>query len=88
MPWKRRRTEGVISREVEGEALVLDTQSQRIHQMNATALFIWTHCERVESAEGLATMLASAFDIDEATALRDVVRTVAELHALELLEDD
>jgi hypothetical protein len=79
---------GVIAREVEGEALLLDTASQRIHQMNATALFIWTHCEQVESAEELARMLASEFDVAEAVALRDVQRTIAELHALDLLDEN
>ena len=41
-----RKIEGaVISREIDDELLVLDTESNRIHQLNRTAGVIWRLCD-------------------------------------------
>jgi len=88
MGWTHTRRPGVIARVVGEEALLLDTEAQRIHQLNATASFIWAHCERAQSAEALAALLAAAFEVNHATALRDVSEVVGKLHALGLLEND
>lgn len=76
----------MVVREVDGEVLVLDTRSNRIHQLNATASLIWRGCREGREPARIASELAVKFDVDEETALRDVHETMSKLRALELLE--
>jgi hypothetical protein len=61
----RRRLKAVMAREVDDGVLLLDTESDRIHQLNQTASFIWSRCDEVASAEEIAVLLAKEFGIDE-----------------------
>lgn len=81
-----RHDESLTVREVDGEILVLDTGSNRIHQLNPTASFIWRMCEQGAAPEAIASALAAEFAVDERTALEDVVKTLADLRSLNLLQ--
>lgn len=81
----RRRESGLAIREVNGEVLVLDTESDKIHQLNRTASFIWHKCGEVESEADIAALLASEFDVEEHIALKDVAETLIRLRALKLI---
>ena len=83
----RRRQDSVMVREVEGELLLLDTSSNRIHQLNRTASFIYQRCEDVDSPHELAAELAIEFDVEEGQALNDVTETLHTLRALELVNE-
>jgi hypothetical protein len=83
----RRRQESVMVREVDGELLLLDTSSNRIHQLNRTASFIYQRCEDVRSPQELAAELAVEFDVEEVQALNDVTKTLHTLRSLELVND-
>ena len=83
----RRRQESVMVREVDGELLLLDTNSNRIHQLNRTASFIYQRCEHVDSADQLAAELALEFDVEEVQALNDVTKTLQALRSLELVNE-
>ncbi len=74
-----------MAREVDGEVLILDTESDLIHQLNATASFIWNGCDGATSEAQIAAALAKAFDIGHDTALKDVLDTVSALRALKLI---
>ena len=80
-----RRDDAVMVREIDGEVLILDGRSDRIHKLNPTASFIWRRCEQGATAEGIASALAGEFAVDPETALADVVRTLDELRSLDLL---
>jgi len=60
----RRRVDSLMVREVDGELLLLDTSSNRIHQLNRTASFIWQRCDDVGSEAELAAELAVEFDVE------------------------
>jgi coenzyme PQQ synthesis protein D (PqqD) len=81
----RRRREGILAREVVDDMLLLDTESGEIHQLNETASFIWRNCEEALSIEGLAAVLASAFDVSHDVATRDVAEALRRMRALNLL---
>jgi len=81
----RRRLDSVMVREVDGELLLLDTNSNRIHQLNRTASFIWQRCDNVASEAELAAELALEFDVEEVQALNDVTKTLHTLRSLELV---
>ena len=83
----KRRT-GVQSRLVEGEMIVLDREHDLIHQFNKTATFIWEHCDGQQSAADIANAVCESFEVDEATATKEVIETLERLQNLELIGDD
>ena len=82
----RRRTD-LIAREVDGEALILDRAAGKVHQLNATAAFIWDHCDGASSMEEMVSWLASAYGVDSDVARRDAAKTVDALEKLGLLAE-
>ena len=83
----KRRT-GVQSRLVEGELIILDREHDLIHQFNKTATFIWEHCDGHQSAAEIANAVCENFDVDEPTAIKEVIETLEKLRDLELIGDD
>lgn len=81
----RRRLVGMMVRDLDSDLLLLDTEADRIHQLNQTATFIWRHVEEAPSPERLAGLLAEAFDVDEQVAQRDVLEALKRLRALNLV---
>ena len=77
-----------ISREVNGEMLVLDGRAELIHQLNPTATFIWQQAQSGSAATEIAAALAEQYDIDLETAHRDVAATLARLKELNLVISD
>ncbi len=86
--WRLKRRTGVQSRLVEGEMIVLDREHDLIHQLNKTATFIWEHCDGQQSAAEIANALCENFEVDEPTAVKEVLETLERLHDLELIGDD
>lgn len=77
-----------ISREVNGEMLVLDGRAELIHQLNPTASFIWQQAQSGSTADGIAAALAEKYDIHLEIAHRDVAATLARLRELNLVTSD
>ena len=77
-----------ISREVNGELLVLDDRAELIHQLNPTASFIWQQAQSGSAAAEIALALAEQYDVDPETAHRDVAATLARLKELNLVTSD
>ena len=82
------RQAGVKVRAIGDDLLLLNTNTHRIHQLNATASFIWRCCERSVSAEEIAKMMSGRFAVDEHKALQDVVETLDRLRELCLVVDE
>jgi len=85
MTFLRRRLNAVTTRQVEQDLLLLDIESDRIHQLNRTASFIWQKCDEATSAEDIARSLAEEFDVEELVALRHVTEALSRLRALNLV---
>lgn len=75
----------MVVREVDGEILVLDTVSNRIHQLNRTASIVWRMTGKGALPHTVAAALTAEFEVDEQTALDDVVEILARLRSLNLL---
>lgn len=82
----RRRLDSVLEREVDGEVILLDAAADLIHQLNATASYIWRRCDGSNSAREIASELTGAYDVDEEQALRDVNTILDTLRSLNLIE--
>jgi hypothetical protein len=79
-----RRTE-FEERVVEGEMVVMDKESEQIHQLNQTAAFIWQLCDGEHDRMQIAEKLATAFEVDVETAEADVSETLNKLEEIGLL---
>ena len=70
---------------VEGEVVILDKKSGKIHQLNSTASFVWSRFDGRTSSAAIVSELVREFDVDFEIARADVARVVAELMELELI---
>ncbi|HWP58354.1 MAG TPA: PqqD family protein [Candidatus Acidoferrales bacterium] len=82
----RRRTD-VRTRLIDGETIVLDRRQELVHQLNRTASYIWQRLDGQRTPAEIAEQICQAFEVDEATALKDVLETIARLRKLDLLEN-
>jgi hypothetical protein len=82
----RKRLDAVMVREVDDNLLLLDTESNRIHQLNHTAGRIWQRCDTA-SPDAIAAELARDYDVGEVQALSDVVTMLERFRALNLVVD-
>ena len=68
------------ARVIDGRAVLMDPDEDRLHHINEVGTFIWTLIvERQLTTSEIATRVAEAFDVDEATARADVESFVNEL---------
>ena len=74
-----------MEREISGELVVLDLETDLIHHFNQTAGFIWRRCDTTCPA-GIAAEIATRYDIDEQRALDDVFKTLDMLRSVRLIE--
>lgn len=81
-----KRRSDVRVRHVEGESVILDRQTGRIHQLNRTASYLWERCDGHATLEDLCAHLLQAFDVEAQTAAADVAAIVRQLQTLHLLD--
>ena len=81
-----KRRSDIRTHVVDGETVVLDRREGMIHQFNKTASFLWELCDGSRNFDQLAQELCEVFEVDFATAQRDVQSTVETLRRSKLLE--
>jgi hypothetical protein len=79
------RRADLVSREVEGEVVILDRATGHVHRLNPTASFIWNQCDGASTPAEIAARLATSFDRTPEHVLGDVTTTLADLTRLGLL---
>ena len=67
--------------------VVLDREAGFIHQLNKTATYIWEQCDGERTAAAIADRVCDVFEVDESTALSDVLEILRRLQDLNLLEN-
>jgi len=70
-----------------GEKLILLPDNGAIHQLNATAGFVWELCDGRTPMTEIVSTFASRYDLSQPAAERDVQAVVGQLAALKLLEE-
>ena len=81
----RKRAGSLVVREVHDGILLLDMGAAQIHQLNATAGFIWRQCDGVASAAEIAASVAREYEVEQGAAAKDVEMALSELRALNLV---
>lgn len=70
---------------VDDETVILDQDGEHIHQLNATASFIWERCDGSVTLSEIAQELAATFEVDPEVTAGDVQNTVLQFSQLGLL---
>ena len=73
------------ARVVDGETVLLDREGDRVHQLNATASFVWSKLDGSTSPHDVAAAVAEAFEVEAETAARDVAALLDQFRKLNLL---
>lgn len=76
---------GLVARELDGEAVILDRVAGKVHQLNVTAAYVWQRCNGESSIQKMAAALAEDFGIDAGLAAQDVARIIETFGNLGLL---
>ena len=77
----RHRKDTLLVREVAGEVLILDTEADRIHQLNASASVVWRLYQSGAEVAEIASQLAIEFDVDNHRAETDVQAVLEQFRA-------
>ena len=85
-PERPRQRPDISARVVANETIVLDRAANQVHQLNATASFVWLRCDGRHTAPEIADELTSAFDVDLDTARNAVVMALRRFDELGLLD--
>jgi len=76
----------ILVREIDGEILVLDRRTNRLHQFNGTASFIFKRCGEGVAPPALAAALVREFEVSDELAQQDIHAFLGVLGDLDLLE--
>lgn len=82
-----RRVERIAWRNIAGEVLVIHPGRGSMYPLNPAASLVWESLDGRLDARALARRVCGRFDVDEATALKDVTAFLAELKREGLAED-
>ena len=80
-----KQRDGITIQAVGDEMVVLDQDNDQIHQLNATASLILSHCDGEQSELIIADELVRQFDIDQGAAISDVQNAIVQLRELALV---
>jgi hypothetical protein len=72
--------------QVGDESLVLDLETEQIHQLNATAAWILSRCDGDTSVETIVRDFAESFSVDPDTATRDVGAALEQLTLIKVID--
>ncbi len=72
-------------REIEGEVVIISPEDSVVHELNATASFIWKQLDSEHTGAEIAELLAAEYDVAPDVALADTEELVSQLEAKRLL---
>ncbi len=72
-------------REIAGEVVIISPEDSVVHELNATASFLWKQMQCGRSVAELAEILAEEFDVDPKTARADTTALFASLEEKRLV---
>ena len=79
------RRDGVMSVELEGETVLLDTLSGQYFRLNSTGTLVWALLERATSLDELSEQFRAEVDVDEDELRRDLTELLASLQEQQLV---
>ncbi len=81
-----RRNEAILDRELDGETVLFNIRTNKLHSLNATASFIWRYCTGTYTVNRLAELLGRSFAVTAEQAEADLRFLLAGMHDEGLIE--
>ena len=75
----------LIAKEVSGELIVYDREIDRVHCLNSTAAFVWTHCDGRTSVARMARLLEDEIKVPVEPGI--VLYALEQLNKSKLLDE-
>lgn len=83
---KIRKVANIAWQDFEEGVLLIDPETQKVHELNSTASFIWQSLDRPQDITSLSKMFVDEFVIDFDEAKVDVQNFIEVAFALQILE--
>jgi len=80
-----RKRDGLHVRDIDGETVVLDPETERMHTLNATAAFVFGAIDGNRSVKEISEDLAKHFEVEAEVAARDAREIVRQFCELDLV---
>lgn len=79
------KTEHIVSREVDGEAVIVEPQNGMVNVVNQTATSIWRLIDGEHTPAEIAAAIADEYGIPLADALKDTEEFLQELETNQII---
>lgn len=81
-----RKCSNIITRDLEGETVVLNWRLGQVHQLNATASYVWHRCDGQTTIEQIVDLVSREYGISAAEIGQDIANIIVEFAIKELVE--
>jgi len=73
-------------KEIDGQTVILDRPHGKLHELNATASYVWRCCDGRATVAEIVSATAREFDADPITVERDVADILGQFERVQLIE--
>lgn len=80
------RNRAILDRGLDGETVLFNLSTNKLHSLNATAGFIWQHCTGANTVNRLVELLVQSFAVTVEQAQADLQPLLAGMHHAGLIE--
>ena len=80
------KNEAILDRVLDGETVLFNLSTNKLHSLNATAGFIWQHCNGSNTMDKLVKLLARSFAVKAEQAETDLRKLLRGMHHAGLIE--
>jgi hypothetical protein len=84
--WLPRLRGGLRTQRVDQESILLDTENERVHQLNELGTFILDRCDGTRTVAGIVSDIVVRYEVPEAVATRDTIDLLDRMKALQIVE--
>lgn len=81
------RRAGLLTVELDGEAVIFDAVTQVVHALNVTGTLVWHAADGTSTLDDLVTWLAGSYALPSDDVRDEVIKMVQDLLDIALLDD-
>ena len=83
--WRPRVADGLLTKVVNDELVVLDRKNEQIHRLSALSVFIVDQCDGTRSAQAIIDAIVKRYDVERPAAASDAEAMIAHMRSLGIL---
>jgi len=83
--WRPKVVDGLLTRVVDDDLVVLDRQNEQIHRLNALSAFIVDQCDGTRSEQAIIDAIVERYDVERPVAAADAEAIIVQLRTLGIL---